>query len=306
MSLIAQLRDKLSLAERNDAQGVVSRFKTVTEFLSEAVDAAKDSDAIQGVINAIPWESVSIVGKGVVHALPPLKFVYSLTEKLTEITDPDELGFLACTVAYERSVEQSFRSLGLTSHKPIDAPALRNRLPTEADTLTDFGTFSYTSALTHPFVVDAAAALRSFALACHFDDDQTRLLLVEVQTRFVPNLKNVLATTDRFKNFRERMELGTAETRAQHSLQLHAAYQVWQFEDRPVFGNEQFTLSEIYVNIECGALRWGDVRNSSLRNAGSPRENRPLDPFVEKNGDRHSLMDQCYRTWQIQAYATLS
>jgi hypothetical protein len=290
MNLMAQLHDKLTLAQRNDAQGVVRRFKTVTQFLSEAVDAAKDNDAIQGVIRAIPWESVSIIGKGVVHALPPLKFVYSLTEKLTEITDLNELGYLACTVAYQHSVEQAFRALEQTKHSPSNGPALKRRLEKMGDKQIDFATFSYKSALAHPFVMYADAGLQAFAEGFHFDGDRTRNLVQDVHTRFVLNLKDVLATTDRFKNFRERIAQGTDITRAQRALQLHSAYQAWQFEDRAVFGTEQFSLRDIYVDTECGTLRWGEVRNPHLRRPTAREYDKPLDPFLEKNGGRYSLM----------------
>jgi hypothetical protein len=294
MTVCARINDKLGLAQRNDAQGVVARFKSVTKFLSEAVDAAKDNDAIQGVIKAVPWESVTIVGKSVVQALPPLKFVYSLIEKLTEIIDPDELGCLACTVAYQRSVEQAFRAVAPTSQGRIDAGKLKKRLEHEPDDLADFAGFSYETALTHWFVVQADAALQAFAEGFNYDGDQARKILDEVHNRFVPNLKDVLATTERFKNFKERVALGSSETRAQRALQLHAAYQVWQFEERPVFSGEPFSLQEIYVEIECGELRWEVVRKSRNRESG-PSSQTPisgLDPFVEteQSGGRKPLL----------------
>ena len=306
MGLSARIKDKLSLVQKNNAQGVVARFKSVTKFLAEAVEAAKDNDAIQGVIKAVPWESVTIVGKSVVQALPPLKFVYSLIEKLTEITEPDELGYLACTVAYQRSVEQAFRAVSPTTHTAVDAAALKKRLEAEADKLDDFRAFSFETALTHRFVVEADAALQVFAEGFHFDGDQTRKILDEVHSRFVSNLKDVLATTERFKNFKERLALGSAETRATGPTAPRCLSSV-AVRERPVFGGEPFSLQEIYVEVESGNLRWEAVRKSRSRESGLTLQApiRVIDPFVEteESGGRESLLhavldlmaDQTYR-----------
>ena len=78
MGLLQKIKGKLSLAQKRDGDKILSRFKSVTEFLADAVDAAKDNDVLVGIVKAIPWESVQIVGEAAVQALPPLKFVYTL------------------------------------------------------------------------------------------------------------------------------------------------------------------------------------------------------------------------------------
>ena len=55
-----------------------------------------------------------------------------------------------------------------------------------------------------------------------------------------------------------------------------------------MFGQEPFSLQEIYVEVECGTLTWGEIKKTKSLEKGPHRE--ALDPFVEKHGGRQPLL----------------
>ena len=65
-------------------------------------------------------------------------------------------------------------------------------------------------------------------------------------------------------------------------LALHQAWNRYQFWRGPVLGREPFALQQIYLETECGILRWSEIASGP----GGPR-----DPFQESNGGRTSLVD---------------
>jgi hypothetical protein len=65
-------------------------------------------------------------------------------------------------------------------------------------------------------------------------------------------------------------------------LALHQAWNRYQFWRGPVLGRESFSLKQIYLETECGVLRWSDISSSP----GGIR-----DPFAESNGGRTSMVD---------------
>jgi uncharacterized protein YjbI with pentapeptide repeats len=64
-------------------------------------------------------------------------------------------------------------------------------------------------------------------------------------------------------------------------LALHQAWNRYQFWKGPVLGREPFALQQIYLETECGVLRWSEI--------SSPGVIR--DPFEESNGGRTSIVD---------------
>lgn len=57
---------------REKATHLVEGVKSVTEFLSDAVDAFKDLGFVEAIASALPWAKVA--GGTAAGALPPLKF----------------------------------------------------------------------------------------------------------------------------------------------------------------------------------------------------------------------------------------
>jgi len=76
------------------------------------------------------------------------------------------------------------------------------------------------------------------------------------------------------------------EVVSQDYLALHRAWNEYQFEKEPVLGRESFALARIYVETECGVLRWCQI--SGAGRAG-------CDPFQEAQGGREPLVDAVMR-----------
>lgn len=88
-------------AERQQVQGRLAKLKTVSEFLAEVVNAVKDTDLADAVAKASPWAEA--IGDAAVESLAPVKFVVKVFENLGRIDDPPTLGYLACSLAYQRA-----------------------------------------------------------------------------------------------------------------------------------------------------------------------------------------------------------
>ena len=119
-------------------------------------------------------------------------------------------------------------------------------------------------------------------------EDEYRALIQQVHERTVPNLKEVLAASDRFDKFKNRLGLGTGEDRARRTLERRITHQAWRFPERPVFAQEPFSLQEIYVEVACVTLTSDEVTKAKSLEKGPHR--KALDPFVKKHGGRQPLL----------------
>ncbi len=283
---------KLDSAQKTRLGNLAGRLKGVTEFLSSAVESFKEAGFVEAIGNALPWAGA--LGEALGETVAPVKFVVAFFAKLTEINDPNQLGLIACTLAYQRSVEQAASAIGIPTEASRSKSELRQRLaeletPEEA---IHFHTFSFAGALSHPFIVSADRALESFAEGMGFSDQQRRTLVGEVHQRFVPHLKTLLShgdSRDRFAPFADILRFQTKEEAAYAALAEHADFQRWQFEERPVFGSEPFALAQVYVDTECGMLTWGEIREKAAEDPTGRRGK--IDPFSETYGGRQSLGD---------------
>jgi uncharacterized protein YjbI with pentapeptide repeats len=233
------------------------RLRGVHEFLVEALEALGDArfaSAVEALNAVAPWTGALL--DATAASLPPVKFLLKLFEGITELSDPNELGELACTLAFQRAVEQAIPEvLGL---KPPRSAA-RRQIGKRLAGSYDFTTFTWEGALRHPFVVDAVAALEEFGSCLGFDGAWSVRLQREVQARFVTNLKGILShgkTRERFGPFGDRLELGTSDSVLKRALLDHADTQRWQFEERPVLGAEPFPLADVYIQPQCTVLDW--------------------------------------------------
>lgn len=284
----------LSPSEQQHLQKTVGRVKSVTEFLSEVMAVVKGSDLLKAVAEALPWAAV--VGEAIAEAVPPVKFLIKLFDGLGKELDPEKLGYLACTMAYERSVEQALSAIGA----PKTPRSLTTDMRQALDLLTPaqdlrFSNLSFGMALAHPFIKDADQFLAAFADAVGYEEEKKTRLLGEVHVRFVANLKTILShgkLKEKFSPFTEQIKLGSGEQQAYEALFEHADYQRWLFEEAPVLGKEPFALAQVYVETECGQLTWGNIRDG-IEASGSddgPERKRRIDPFDEQWGGRHPLL----------------
>jgi hypothetical protein len=286
------LRERLAgrALDADRAHERIGKLSTIAEFLANTVDAVKDTPWPDAIPHCLPW--AGMIGEAAAEAVPPIRFLLSLFEQLTGEDDPEVLGYLACTMAYQRSVEQAARKLWKGAAPGSIPKEVRQRIASlgPAENLS-LGTFSFEGALTHQFVLSANEALREFCRAIGLQDPEP--LVTEVQNRFVVNLKSILShgkLAEKFEPFASRMSLGTAEQRVYNALLTHADLQRRLFEDRSVFRQEPFAISDVYSELDCGVLEWRSIKESGF-GVGSSSPGPAVDPFDERHGGRHSLLD---------------
>ncbi|MBA3240576.1 MAG: pentapeptide repeat-containing protein [Acidobacteria bacterium] len=281
---------------------IAGATKSITEFLADAVEKAKTLPFPEAIRQAAPWAEPAIgaAAETVGEVLPPVKFLVKLAHKITEINDPEELGHLACTVAYERAAEQAIGVVGGPVEEKHASKEVKEQLsllkPSED---VDLGAFTYDNALDHEFFKRAELNLQTALLIVGYSGPQVDRITGEIKDRFVVCLRTLLSqrdTAEKFAPFKEYIELGGAKERqAYKALADHARYQRWLFEEAPVLGKSPFALQHIYVETDCGRLAWGNI---------NPPERRPIpqrlveiqnpspkvDPFSEQFGGRKSLL----------------
>ena len=248
----------------NDQQSIgrtTGKIKSVAEFLSDAVKAFKDTGWLAKLAEICPWW-LQAAGQAAAEAAPPIKFLAEFVGKLGQIREPDQLAYLAFTTAYQRSVEKALRAVGPPKSLPREVswdPGSDIRTPSEGMT---FQGYSLTDPLNHPFLAEADKILEGALLAIGYDPDERRRAKNEVAMRFPGALKSLLThptTRDRFAALSDAFRFGSTEERIRAAWQDHFEYQRYLFEDKPVFSEEPFALADVYVDTQCGALRWQDV-----------------------------------------------
>ncbi len=278
------LARRLGLSEKDLAKvhKTLGPIKGVVDFLADAARELERVHLPEAIAQAVPW--LAFVGV-LAPATPAVAFVLKLVAKIPGHPDPEALTYLAATIAYERSVEQAFAVVGEPhDRKQIDEDmkrALRALKPSED---VHFRTLSFASALEHPFVREADGFLDIFARAVGYEPSERRRLIGEVHGRFVVNLKTIVshgALRDKLASVLERLRLGVGELAAFEALVEHADLQRRLFEEVPALGTEPFALADVYVDLDCGKLAWGDVASTRP----------PVDPFDEKIGGRHPLVE---------------
>ncbi len=123
----------------------------------------------------------------------------------------------------------------------------------------------------------------------------------EVNIRFPGCLKSLVThpdTRDKFSSFADSLHYGNKEHRVRAAWFDHFEYQRYQFEDKNVFGEEPFSLSDIYVETECGLITcgelWEKAHGKEKKESSDPdrftEEHKSTDPFNEHCGGRHNLL----------------
>lgn len=282
---------------------LAGKLKSVGDFLSEAIEKTKDMDFPEAIKQAAPWAETVLgaAADAASEVLLPIKFVVKLAEKLTEINDPEELGHLACTIAFERATEHAVEEIGGPAEKRTVMEEAKAQLALlEPCEDVDLGTFSYENAITHPFFRKAELHLEASLLMVGYTQDQINRITDKVKDNFVFVLRTLLTsreTAEKFAPFREFIELGGAQEREGYkALAEHGEYQRWLFEEAPVLGKSPFALKHIYVDTECGRLSWGEINPPETQVVGrrAPVDKHSLekpDPFSEQHGGRHPLLD---------------
>src|SRR5262249_12826989 len=145
----------------------VGPIKSVVEFLEDATQALEKAKVPEAIAHAVPWIGFAA---HLAPGVPVVAFLLKLLSKLTTETDPEALGYLAATMAYERSVEQAVRALGAPK-KPKELTEDMRRAYEALRPAEDmsFASLSFAGALQHPFVREADGFLDIFAGAAGYD-----------------------------------------------------------------------------------------------------------------------------------------
>lgn len=280
--------------EKADAAQTVGKIKGLATFFSDAIEATKDATAVKGLGKALPWWAEA-AGSAAAEAIPVVKFAVLLFEKLVDEPNAQEVGLLACTLAYQQSVEEAIRWTGLPEAAKNASAEVRSSIASlDNSESLDFSTFSFRSALQHPFFENAEMMFRSYLDGVGYTDSQQRKLITYVRRRFVPNLRLILAhgkLQKRFKPFLDLIQVGD-DLGTFDAIVRHVQYQRWLFEQAPMFETEPFALSDVYIDTECGVLTWGEIKGAAERSAeNAAQRHEPVDAFSEKWGGRKSLLD---------------
>ena len=279
--------DPTTIGQKKTLKGLLGKVKTVSGFLSDALTAFKGSSVADSIREAAPWVGMAA------DAVPPVKFVASLLDELTKEHEPETLAYLACTLAYQRSIEQAVGELPDQTSEALQASVERwmdehHDAKDEAPKIKGM-TLGGLSQL--PFLEQAETLLVGFAKVVNYSEEQANALAYEARVRFPTNFNLLLShgkTRDKFAPLTQYLELGGGEDELVHAALLaHAEYQRRLFEEERVLGGEPFALANVYVDVECGALTWGQLRGMDHPETGKPCK---PDPFSEVFGGRHPLL----------------
>jgi hypothetical protein len=296
----------ISTSDQARSESLTNRIKSVAEFFSDALRSVEHLDVPRRIAEACPWW-VAATGEAVAEVAPPVKFVAELLKSFTEIRDPDKLACLACTTAFQRAAELSFAWVGAPP-SPRLGQAWR---PYTALTIAESSSFkdlSIESPWNHPFVKSAEQVMMAAAAHAGYDEAGQRRLLHEVRMRFPGELRRLVShpdTRERYAVVADWFRFEDRENRVRDALRMHADYQRRLFEESPVFGEEPFSLSKIYVDTECGVLTWGEIirddetrpTSTTITTYGTEARGKGLlDPFDDEHGGRHDLLQAVMST----------
>ncbi len=260
------------------------QLKSVAEFLEHVGATLKGEGIAERVAEAAPW--LGAIGEAARESLPAVKFVVKLAESLSKVNDPDQLAYLACTLAFQRSVHAAVAQVGDPAGTG-SAPEWRAKpeldVPAEGMRFDDLRWQSFASSR---FYTHGVALLDDLADALGYTEAQQRRLRSEVRLRFPAELKRLLyspQTRERFAAFGTRLQLGDETELAHRALGDHIELQRRLYEEHPVFGEEPFSLADVYVDTQCGKLTWKTIRDRKRKDHG-------FSEFAEKAGGRHDLL----------------
>ena len=292
------LRDKLGLTikDKSDAGSIIGKVKGIADFFADAAEAIKKAPVVEAIKEATPWWVPEVAGAAA-DILPPFKFVMGVLDKLTTEHDPLALGLLACTTAYQKSVESAIIWAGAPAKAKKVGQDLKEQIASfEPEKDVNFDGFAFHQSFQHPFIKNADQVFDRYLDGVGYSKDQKRQILAFVHRNFVSQLKALLSNgklRKRFEPFTELMKLDTVEKRAYDTILSHIDYQRWQFEESPIFGKEPYALKDVYIGVECGVLRWEEIdqgakqRQSQVQNK---EQTEPFDPFLERCGGRCDLL----------------
>jgi uncharacterized protein YjbI with pentapeptide repeats len=280
----------LTTEQKHKIDEEIGPLRSVTDFLSELLEGTKELPFKEKLAELLPWAAKS--GEIVSEVTPLTKVLVKLVEEITKEKDPEKLGLLACSLAYQRSAALALALQG----EPTKRVPFEYSLQTAKKQLKKLKTdvslagFSLDAPLAHPFIWQADDGLSLVVRSAGYAENEWRQIQLHLHDQFRADLVEVLSHGESaacFEPFTTRLSLGD-NTSAYAALNAHIERQRWLFENQPVLNIEPFTLSDVYVDADCGKLQWKDFCHPEdlERSAGAK-----FDPFSEKFGGRHPLLE---------------
>ena len=291
----------------------IEAFKSVSEFLTDVLDF-KENNLLKAIASATPWAkevaksapwAKDLIGAAG-DTLPVVAFFLKYAELVMQESEPGKQGYKACTLAYNRAVQEAFLAQSmeleeLNISRPNDRNLLSDRIPDDME--EDMEGFNFDNALSHSFIQRSDAAFRAVAQIYGIEQGMTNQLVKLIHRRFLKNVRLLLAHPDtekEFAAFKNLMELDDTIYQTQKLLDAHLQYQSWLFHEASVFRQEPFALTHIYLDTQCGVLQWQQIKGVE-QELGSRRgysgfsvqetKEKLLNPFSEADSPRVNLLD---------------
>ncbi|EAZ92503.1 pentapeptide repeat-containing protein [Crocosphaera chwakensis] len=220
---------------------------------------------------------------------------------LTKERDPLKQGYYVCMSAYNFAVKEvlkqakedkkiegaDFRVIDATDEF-INPKNLKN---------IDMSGFTLQGALSHSFTNYAEETLKKIAPGYGINKTQIDSLRADIHYSFLRNLRLVLTdarTAEKVEGFRNLIILDNSPLQLQEVLYAHGYYQSWLYNTAKVFKKEAFSLSDIYLETDCGDLKWSEIKPPSKHNQSNRFYQETLttkkNPFSETDSQRVNLL----------------
>lgn len=275
----------------------IATIKSVKEYLADGITAFKGTKAATAMVEALPWwseELAQVTGQ----AVPGIGVILKYYEKHTFGAEAYEVGLKACTMAMQRAMAEAVDQLGppQASADLAGADTVASKLcQAEVTTPENLEGFNWLDWRTHPFTKRALDDFEETARALGYRDREQDTLRASVMMRFPHHLNTLLTNRDlaaRFKPFADYLNNVDEGTRVRLALQHHAQLMARIYHDQPLFGQEAFSLSQVYVKTECGSLTWDEINSSrQLIWGGHGFQEKQIDPFDEEHGGRSDAVE---------------
>jgi hypothetical protein len=191
----------LSAPEQESLEKPLQEVKTVSEWMSEALEATKPVAEV--LKDAAEWSGT-------------LKAAAKLIERATKENSPQALGWLACTLAYRKAAGDAVRLFGRPEMRVPFAreTALEKVKKLRLEDPSIIEGFSIDSAASHPFLHAADQALVITLESVGYDAAERRRLLRTVRASFKLALQDVLSGEQRekFAGFTQWLQCPGTET----------------------------------------------------------------------------------------------
>jgi hypothetical protein len=281
----------LTPEQKRRVEEEIGPVRSVADFCSNLLEATKEIPLKEKLVKLLPWAAK---GGHIVGEVTPLaKVLVKLVDEVAEEKDPETLGLLACSLAYERAAALALAQQGEPGYRVPFEHSLQSAREglKKLKVGVNLSGFSLAAPLAHPFVWQADESLSFVVRNSGYAESEWRRIQLRVHDQFRADLVDVLShgeSATRFAPFTRRLSLGE-NAAAYAAINAHIERQRWLFEDRPVLNIEPFALDDVYVDTDCGKLQWKDFPNRDESKHTTSDEK--FDPFSEHFGGRHPLLE---------------